>query len=265
MHRMYSRKIVDETFRLKASGLTDKQIASQTGVSVQAIRHWRYGTRRNPTTTASNCTDYCPRCSTAVIHEEAYAYLLGAYLGDGHITEFKRKPGLYTLWIFYDSKYPPLIAYCHAAMGAVFPVKPFTVRRKVCTAIKAYSKHWACIFPQHGPGKKHERLIALEPWQQVIVEEHSERFVRGLMHSDGSRVLNRIPKRDGQGFHAYPRYLFANTSRDIVGLFTDAADRLGIPWKAHVKRQPSVLSQRAISISRRDAVARMDTFVGPKY
>lgn len=52
---------------------------------------------------------------------------------------------------------------------------------------------------------------------------------------------------------------------DIVGLFTDALDRLGIPWKAHVKRQPDVLSQRAISTSRKAAVARMDAFVGPKY
>lgn len=32
--------------------------------------------------------------------------------------------------------------------------------------------YWAHLFPQHGPGKKHERLIALEPWQQTIVDAH---------------------------------------------------------------------------------------------
>lgn len=264
MHRMYSRKIVDETFRLKARGLTDKQIAAQTGVSVQAIRHWRYGTRRNPASTKANWHDYCPRCSTAMIHEEAYAYLLGAYLGDGHITESKPKPGLFALSIFYDNKYPQLIAYCLAAMGAVFPVKPFPVQRQGCTEIKAYSKHWTCIFPQHGPGKKHERLIALEPWQQSIVDAHPEALARGFIHSDGCRTINRIRKANGEGFYEYPRYHFSNVSTDIVGLFTDALDRLGIPWKRHLKRPEAHKDQDTVSISRQEAVARMDSFIGAK-
>ena len=27
-------------------------------------------------------------------------------------------------------------------------------------------KHWPCLFPQHGPGRKHERKIRLEAWQR---------------------------------------------------------------------------------------------------
>ena len=27
-------------------------------------------------------------------------------------------------------------------------------------------KHWPCLFPQHGPGRKHERPIVLEDWQR---------------------------------------------------------------------------------------------------
>lgn len=38
------------------------------------------------------------------------------------------------------------------------------------------SKHWPCLFPQHGPGRKHHRRIALEPWQEAIVKEAAVRL-----------------------------------------------------------------------------------------
>ncbi len=44
--------------------------------------------------------------------------------------------------------------------------------------------------PQHGPGKKHERRIVLESWQQAVVDAHPWAFVRGLVHSDGCRITN---------------------------------------------------------------------------
>jgi hypothetical protein len=50
--------------------------------------------------------------------------------------------------------------------------------------------HWPCVFPQHGPGRKHNRKIALEDWQQKIVDRHSGMFLRSLFHSDGSRFVN---------------------------------------------------------------------------
>jgi hypothetical protein len=39
-----------------------------------------------------------------------------------------------------------------------------------CTEVTSFSKHWPCLFPQHGPGKKHERRIELTPWQQELVD-----------------------------------------------------------------------------------------------
>jgi hypothetical protein len=30
-----------------------------------------------------------------------------------------------------------------------------------CTEVASYSKHWICLFPQHGPGRKHDRRIEL--------------------------------------------------------------------------------------------------------
>lgn len=40
--------------------------------------------------------------------------------------------------------------------------------------------------PQHGP----ERKIELAPWQQEIVAECPELFLRGLFNSDGCRVAS---------------------------------------------------------------------------
>ena len=36
------------------------------------------------------------------------------------------------------------------------------------------------------------RRIVLADWQRAIVDAHPEQFVRGLIHSDGRRVINRF-------------------------------------------------------------------------
>ena len=126
-----------------------------------------------------------------------------------------------------------------------------------CTAVSRPSRHWLCPFPQYGPGRKHERLIALAGRQRAIVGRHPGWLVRGLIHSDGCRATKRIRRHDGTGHHAYPRYFFSNKSTDIDGLFGDALDRLGIAWRFS---RPTV-----ISIARSGAVARLDAIVGPKY
>ena len=52
-----------------------------------------------------------------------------------------------------------------------------------------------CLFPQHGPGRKHMRIIELEPWQPVIVRKYPGEFARGLFHSGGWRGVNRVRRR----------------------------------------------------------------------
>lgn len=173
---MYSREIVNETFRLKALGLTDKQIAEQCGVSVRALRHWRYGTRRRPSIKIER-SEYCPRCGTGQLDPVAYAYLLGLYLGDGYIGRIRRN--VTYLSIICCDGWPGLMVECAEAISTVFPVSVSKVQRQGCTEVKGTSSHWTCIFPQHSSGKKHERLIALETWQQQIVDRHPERLIRG--------------------------------------------------------------------------------------
>jgi hypothetical protein len=121
---------------------------------------------------------------------------------------------------------------------------------KNCVEVSMYSQHWPCLFPQHGPGKKHLLPIRLEPWQQSLVDQATEEFVVGLMYSDGCRVV-----ANDRGVMSI-RYHFSNRSEDILGLFTGALDALDIPWTWSTKC--------IVSIYRKAATARLDTFVGPK-
>jgi hypothetical protein len=121
---------------------------------------------------------------------------------------------------------------------------------KGCTEVTLYSKHWPCLLPQHGPGRKHTRPIRLEPWQQKLVDQATEEFILGLIHSDGCRVV-----ANDRGVMSI-RYHFSNRSEDILGLFTAALDSLEIPWTRSTKY--------IVSIYRKAATARLDAFVGPK-
>jgi hypothetical protein len=105
---------------------------------------------------------------------------------------------------------------------------------------------------------KHTRPIALDDWQQRIVDAHSGPFLRGLFHSDGCRTTNWTRRRVAGELkrYEYPRYFFSNKSLDILGLCCAALDRLGI---AH--RRPR---WDQVSVARRAAVAALDGWVGPK-
>jgi hypothetical protein len=259
---MYPQATVDMALRLSAIGILDKENASVCGVSVAAIRHWRCGRRRGPyclsESAAARRTASCPRCHGRAMDDPAYAYLLGLYLGDGHISRARR--GVFVLSLFCSDAWPGLVAAARSAMSAVMPTSGvFCVQRQGCAEVKSTSKHWPCLFPQHGPGRKHTRKIELEQWQQVIMSRYPGEFAKGLFHSDGWRGVNRVRRRltDGDRSYEYPRYIFKNESGDILRLCGESLDLLGVAWR---------FSRRnAISVARREAVARLDEFVGPKY
>jgi hypothetical protein len=117
-----------------------------------------------------------------------------------------------------------------------------------------WSKHWPCLIPQHGPGKKHLRPIRLAPWQTEIISGQRRQFIRGLIHSDGTRIV--ATERKGSYVRRAPRYAFSNLSEDIKQLFCESCDELGIRWT-----RPS---DRQIAIYRLASVAILDEFVGPK-
>jgi Homeodomain-like domain len=231
--------------RLIATGLNDCAIARQLGIPRETIRDWR---RRPPIRSKD------PGAPCGIAHDfsalavEPYCYLLGLYLGDGCISRVRR---VWRLRIVLDQKYPAIIDRCRMAIDSLMAGQHAgLVMKKGSVEVALYSKHWPCLFPQHGPGKKHMRRIALEAWQQALVDQATEEFILGLIHSDGCRVV-----ANDRGVRSI-RYHFSNRSEDIVGLFTSALDALDIPWTRSTKY--------IVSIYRKAATARLDEFVGPK-
>jgi hypothetical protein len=186
----------------------------------------------------------------------AYAALLGFYLGDGCVSRLGRT---YSLRISCDAKYPGIVRDVVRLVEVVRGRGPVNlVGAPGCVVVCGYWNHWPCLFPQHGPGRKHERTLVLEPWQKGIVDAYPDAFVRGLFHSDGCRVTNwttrTVAGRTKR--YEYGRWQFVNHSGDIQRFCTDALDQLGVPWRQS--------SWKTISVSRRDAVARLDALVGRK-
>jgi hypothetical protein len=177
------------------------------------------------------------------------------YLGDGCLSPVHR--GVWFLRITLDSAYPGIIGDCCAALEAIFPEKkarPGARRNSRCVDVSMWSKHWPCFIPQHGPGRKHLRPIRLAPWQQEIVAANRKPFVRGLIHSDGTRIV--ATERKGSYVRRAPRYAFSNKSEDIKQLFCESCDAIGVRWTRPCNRQ--------IAIYRKESVALLDEFVGPK-
>jgi len=185
----------------------------------------------------------------------SYSYLLGLYLGDGYVDWRTNQ-----LVIACDAGYPELIEDCWAAMQLASPGCHIGFYRTLgCIRVVGGSRLWLTAFPQHGPGRKHERPIALAPWQREIVDEFPHEFLRGLIHSDGCRTINRFKTKLPSGRvaeYAYPRYFFSNLSADIRALFCEYCDKLGVRWTQS--------NHRNISVSHRRSVAVLDAFIGPK-
>jgi len=185
-----------------------------------------------------------------------YAYLLGLYLGDGMLTSAPRR--VWRLRVVLDQRYPLIIERCKWAIHCVSWHVAGSARKVGCLEIYSNWKHWACAFPQHAPGPKHRRSIELKVWQQQVVASHPHEFLRGLVHSDGCRSLNRVrrPLKAGVREYTYPRYFFSNYSPDLQRLFTEACRSIG------VESRPD--GPHLVSVARRRSVELLDSFIGPK-
>lgn len=243
---------------LVAEGRSQNAVATELGISRAAIREWLRDPERAVTRALSSPGD-CPRCLGAPIQEPAaYSYLLGQYLGDGCVSALKK--GVYSLRIACADAWPGVMDEVEDAMRTVAPAhKTYRVHSQGCTYVTAMWKHWPCLFPQHGPGRKHERLIELSGWQREIVEAHPHQLLRGLFHSDGCRITNWTEKVIGgqRKRYEYGRYFFSNVSADIRSICTWALDLVGVPWKDD--------GRKVVSVARREGVAVLDTFIGPKH
>ena len=177
-----------------------------------------------------------------------YSYLLGLYLGDGMLTRAPRN--VWRLRISLDQKYTCIVARAKQAIRIVGDRSAGVIQREGCVELYSNWKHWICLFPQHGPGRKHKRQIVLEPWQERLTVEHPADFLAGLIHSDGCRCINRVKGR------MYPRYFFSNRSDDIRAMFVAACASVSVECRPD--------GPRNVSIARRASVAILDRLVGPK-
>lgn len=234
-----------------AHGSSVSRVARDLGVARSTVRAWRE--RPDPVIVGPPCA----RClGASPWPASAYAALLGFYLGDGCLSTHRNKV---VFRVACDATYPRIVDDVSALMSAfAIDRSIFHVPAPGTTVVQTGWKHWLCLFPQHGPGRKHERRIALEPWQQEIVDAHPAEFLRGLFHSDACRSRNWATKVVGgeRKRYDYPRWEFSNRSEDILALCGATLDTLGIDWRRS--------SRVHLSVSRRDAVAALDAAIGLK-
>jgi hypothetical protein len=188
---------------------------------------------------------------------EDYSELLAMYLGDGSISQHPRTQ---RLRIVLDKKYPQIIEDARGLLERCFPANGVdAVDAKGCLHLSVYCSHLACVLPQHGPGPKHRRRIALEPWQSEIVEAAPWPFIRGCIRTDGCCFINRTDVHRTQPYE-YRTYEFANVSTDIVELFRQACHQVGVFTRANRDRR----NRWSVRINRRDSVALMLQNIGLK-
>jgi hypothetical protein len=162
-----------------------------------------------------------------------HAELLGLHLGDGCISDGART----RLRIHLDAKYRRMNEEIKALLRRCFPSNPvgqpaapksqWSGRTDTLVILFVYSSHMACLFLQHGPGRKHKRKIELEDWQWALVTASPWRSLRGCIRSDGCAFINRTDIHRPQPYE-YLSYHFGNLSKDMIDMFTAACDLGGV-------------------------------------
>jgi len=122
-------------------------------------------------------------------------------------------------------------------------------------AVSVYNGHLPCLLPQHAPGKKHERRIALEEWQLALMLATPWSFIRGCIRTDGSAFINRT------GRYEYLSYDFSNRSGEIARLLAVAYWHVGLAYRLTHNESRDLWD---IRVNRRSSVARMLEHVGHK-
>lgn len=153
-----SREEFETVMSLIADGRNDCEISRLTGIPRSTVRDWRSGAHHSTFRCMSGSDHQCGEDHDfSTLRPKEYSYVLGMYLGDGYIARSRR--GVWRLRVVLDTRYPGIIEECCHAMEAVMPGRRAyrLPRRSRCIEVSMYSKHWPCLFPQHGSGRKHER------------------------------------------------------------------------------------------------------------
>jgi hypothetical protein len=176
-----------EVLRLVRSGLNDCEVSRTTGVPRCTVRDWRRTGRQECTRQRDAL---CPICGSASLEPRSYAYLLGLYLGDGCLSEHRRR--VYRLRISLDARYPNIIAECARAMALVSGRVVGQNRAPGCIVVGAYWKHWPS--GRHGTTGSGDR--AKDVKGQVVCRklQHSPGW-RNWQHAMDSKSIGLRPVR----------------------------------------------------------------------
>ena len=265
---MHPPEIKRAALDLIAAGHNDCEVSRRLGVPRRTIMDWRR--RRYEERRVAYSLEICPRCwrpaKPMVFTPSDYAQLLGVYLGDGYVSRGART---YRLRIYLDSRYPKMNGEIKLLMERCFRANAVTVtkpsrsplsgRDDTCTVLSIYSTHLPCVFPQHGSGRKHERSIVLEDWQEAAVAAAPWGFIRGCIQTDGCAFVNRTDIQRSEPYE-YLSYQFSNRSLEIVELFVGACCDVSVQCRVTGSHERGW----AVRINRRSSVALMREHVGVK-
>jgi hypothetical protein len=251
MFAVHPPELRTQALALLAEGINDCEVARRLGVPRTTVRDWRRP-RYAPVSPVA-ARERCWRCwrptRRVSLTAADYAELLGLYLGDGHISPTPRTE---RLRIFLDAKYTRIVDETEALLRRIFPqsrVGRGSRHHGSMTVLSVYYGHLCCLFPQHGPGKKHERPIVLEPWQSELVAAAPWALLRGCIRSDGCVFVNRT------GLYSYLSYDFSNRSADIREIFASVCETAGLRPRRNATH---------VRLNRRADVALLREHVGVK-
>jgi len=237
---------------LKNDGLNDCEIARITSIPRRTIQGW---IKTPPKIFTDNIINnryyYNNELKEQIINDinlkKIYSYILGLYLGDGCIDILSRT---LRLRIFLDAKYVHLNNYVEEMLKIFFYKSKITRYNHgdncICFAVNC--KELKNIFPQMGPGRKHNREIKLSQWQTQNIM-HSE-LLMGLFHSDGCFYVS--DDRDN--------YNFSNRSVDIHNIFQNSCTYFNVKYT--VSRYQGEI--KSTNINKRKDVVKLYYLIGSK-
>jgi hypothetical protein len=138
----------ERAISLKSAGVPFTEIYRTLGLSRNTVACWLYSSRSKINSPPDQRCPFCTRPARPIDRPADYAYLLGSYLGDGHLLTTGRVP---LLKVACDLRYPGLIEEVDRAMLACGARVVGHQRREGRDDVRSSWMHWPCLLPQHGP------------------------------------------------------------------------------------------------------------------
>ena len=253
---------VDAVREWHTFGLNNCQISRELNIPRGTLRGWLYPRQPEQQVVAAadarRAARVCQRCNgTESTLSVDYVYLLGLYLGDGCISGHRKRG------VVAPDLSRPAISWPDRRVRTR-DVGSDAVTRE-CAAVDRMRRDRGFLETLDSPfpaTRRRPKMVASD--RHGALAAKIDRRLSGTADprpdSLGRMSSDKHGERHGackQRRYSCPRYMFTNMSDSIRFLFVEACERLNVRWMQ--------TNARTIAVSRRDDVARLDTFIGPKY